>query len=122
MKADKIAPGMVLKLKPERQEAYGMESPLVEVATVRPDPNGYKRFYVFSVDDYQYPVSDFKREGAMTSGQRIKEARTRLGMSQTQFAKALGLSRKQTVSNWEHGVKEPKPYVWLAIKQLQSKR
>lgn len=56
----------------------------------------------------------------MTNAQRIKAARTKLGMSQSQFAKALGLSRKQTISNWECGVKEPKPYVFLAIEQLSK--
>ena len=57
----------------------------------------------------------------LSAGQRIKAARLALGMSQTEFARALGLSRKQTVSNWECGVKEPRPYIWGAIEQLKAK-
>jgi len=57
----------------------------------------------------------------LNAGQRIKAARLALGMSQSEFAKALGLSRKQTVSNWECGVKTPRPYVWGAIEQLRVK-
>lgn len=55
----------------------------------------------------------------MTNAQKIKAARVRLGLSQSQFARALGLSRKATVSDWERGVKAPANYVWLAIESLQ---
>lgn len=61
MNATKIQPRMILKLKPERQEAYGMDSPLVEVLKVEPDRK-YKRFWVVSTDNHQYPASDFKCE------------------------------------------------------------
>ncbi len=33
----------------------------------------------------------------------LKTLRTRLKMSQTQFAEALGLNRQATVSDWENG-------------------
>jgi len=53
----------------------------------------------------------------MTPAQ-IKAARKALGMSQAEFAKALGLSRSKTVSEWENGRKTPQPYITLAIKHL----
>jgi len=34
MKAEKIKPGMLLRLKPDRQEAYGSDNPLVLVRSV----------------------------------------------------------------------------------------
>lgn len=37
----------------------------------------------------------------MEIGAKIKEARTRTGLTQEQAAEALGVSRK-TVSNWEN--------------------
>lgn len=50
----------------------------------------------------------------------ILSARKALNMSQTQLARALGLTRRQTVCDWELGKKTPKPYVALAIKHLLS--
>lgn len=35
---------------------------------------------------------------------RIRQERLRLGMTQTEFARALGLKSNQPVSNWERGV------------------
>lgn len=58
----------------------------------------------------------------ITNAQKIKEARISLGLSQSQFARALGLTRKQTVSDWERGIKEPRPYVWLAIQSLKAQQ
>lgn len=57
----------------------------------------------------------------MTSANRIKQARKALKLSQRELAKALGLSRKQTVSEWETGRKEPVPYIWLALEALQRR-
>lgn len=37
----------------------------------------------------------------------IREARRKLGLSQTQLAAVMGLRGKQTVSEWERGVKSP---------------
>jgi DNA-binding transcriptional regulator YiaG len=56
----------------------------------------------------------------MTNAQKIKEARTALGMSQGELAKALGLLRPQTVSDWELGKRQPKEYVWLALQSLRN--
>lgn len=36
-----------------------------------------------------------------------KEARTALGLSQTQLAEVMGLRGKQTVSEWERGARQP---------------
>lgn len=51
----------------------------------------------------------------------IKEARVKLKMSQKEFAKALGLSRAKSISEYENGRRTPRPYLALAIKQLLSK-
>lgn len=42
----------------------------------------------------------------MEIGDRIRDARERLGLTQAVLAKAVGVS-KNTVSNWETGVHEP---------------
>jgi DNA-binding transcriptional regulator YiaG len=55
----------------------------------------------------------------MTGGQ-IREIRERLGMSQLELAQALGLSRRQTVTDWECGRREPPAYLELALKQLEA--
>lgn len=57
------------------------------------------------------------RRGSVTPAQ-IKRARERLGLSQLGMAKALGLSRQQTISDWENEKKAPPPFLELAIKQL----
>lgn len=54
----------------------------------------------------------------MTTPTRLKQARKALKLSQAELATALGLSRKQTVSDWENGRQEPQPYVWLALERL----
>lgn len=56
----------------------------------------------------------------LSTGERIKAARLALGMSQTEFAKALGMSRKQTISEYEHNKKTPRPYIWGAIAALKA--
>ena len=58
MRAYDIQPGMTLKLKRERQEAYGANSPLVVVTGLRPDKT-YKKMWVLSGTDC-YKTSDFE--------------------------------------------------------------
>ena len=43
----------------------------------------------------------------MTVGERIKELRIEKGLSQTQLAKAIGVSQK-AIDYWERNVNEPK--------------
>jgi DNA-binding transcriptional regulator YiaG len=57
----------------------------------------------------------------LSAGERIKQSRLKLGMSQSQFAKALGIKRRYTISDWERGKKTPKSYIWLAIDQLKDR-
>jgi hypothetical protein len=59
MKAQDIRVGMVLSLKPERQEAYGNESPLVTVTGFKQRP-GYAVPYVRSNNDF-YKPQDFAK-------------------------------------------------------------
>ncbi len=42
----------------------------------------------------------------MTTGERIKQARTALGLSQEKFAHSVGVTRA-TVDRWENGHREP---------------
>ena len=56
----------------------------------------------------------------MTTPTRLKQARKALKMSQRELALALGLSRKQTVSDWEQGRQQPQPYIWLALERLKE--
>jgi DNA-binding transcriptional regulator YiaG len=60
------------------------------------------------------------RPSELNAGERVKQARIALGMSQSQFARALGIKRRYTISDWERGKKTPKSYIWLAIEQLKS--
>ncbi len=60
MKHQNIKVGMVLKLKRERQEAYGMESDRVEVTAIKPRP-GYVVPWIMSGTE-AYKPQDF-REG-----------------------------------------------------------
>ena len=54
-----IRVGMVLKLKKERQEAYGADSDRVEVTDIRPRP-GYRIPWIFSGTD-AYKPQDFEK-------------------------------------------------------------
>jgi DNA-binding transcriptional regulator YiaG len=57
----------------------------------------------------------------MPTPEQIKKARARLGMTQREFALALGLTGKKcwrTIQNWELGYRVAPKYLSLAIKQL----
>ena len=41
------------------------------------------------------------------SGAEIREARKRLGLTQDELAERMGLHGKQTISQWERGVRTP---------------
>lgn len=47
-----------------------------------------------------------RRAGLMDIGNKIKNARTTVGLTQEQTAESLGVSR-QTISNWENGKTYP---------------
>jgi len=59
MKQYDIKPGMILRLKKDRQEAYGSDSPFVTVTGLKARP-GYKVGFVQSGTDY-YTPQDFAR-------------------------------------------------------------
>jgi transcriptional regulator with XRE-family HTH domain len=46
----------------------------------------------------------------------VRETRTRLGLTQTQFAQLLGVSF-QTVNRWENGKTKPLP---MALKRIEQ--
>lgn len=56
----------------------------------------------------------------MTPAQ-MKSVRSRLGMSQAQFAKALGVERN-TVARWENGRRKISKLASAAIEHLTCKR
>jgi DNA-binding XRE family transcriptional regulator len=49
----------------------------------------------------------------------LTERRKALGLTQTELAKALGVSRA-TIAAWEGGRFNIPPYLWLALKALQE--
>jgi len=51
--------------------------------------------------------------------QEIKELRKKIGDTQLNFAKRLGLANYNTVSRWERGIKKPHPSVLILLEQLQ---
>jgi transcriptional regulator with XRE-family HTH domain len=55
--------------------------------------------------------------GGMT-GEEIRAARQRLGLTQEQLAGKMGLHGKQTVSQWERGVRTPKGPSLLLLRSL----
>lgn len=56
----------------------------------------------------------------MTSSE-IKEFRLSLGMTQSEFAKALEQKHKMNVSNWERGVSKPDRYSQMKLNELKEK-
>ena len=69
----------------------------------------------------QNPQDNLAGRSSVPSPETIREAREHLGMSQSQFAFALGLNRQQTVSDWERGKKQPPPFLTLALQELSRK-
>jgi DNA-binding transcriptional regulator YiaG len=59
----------------------------------------------------------------MPTPKQIRATRTRLGMTQRQLAKALGLKGDncwRTVQDWELGISAAPEYLSLALKQLRK--
>lgn len=54
-------------------------------------------------------------------GQRVRRARDELGMSQAEFANAIGLKHPQSVSNYERGIDEVPADRLRKISQLTGK-
>jgi transcriptional regulator with XRE-family HTH domain len=54
-------------------------------------------------------------------GLTIRSIRNALGMTQAQFADALGYSRTETISDWERGVREPTSETLDQIAKLAGK-
>jgi DNA-binding transcriptional regulator YiaG len=50
----------------------------------------------------------------------IRELRESLGLTQTQFARRLGITRQATVSEWERGERRPRPSVVLLMHTLKT--
>jgi len=88
------------------------------------DANGWclhgRPYVANQPDSNQRALCSCKCELDTTSATRVKSARLALNLSQRQLALALGLRRKQTVSDWECGKREPAAYVWLALAQLTA--
>lgn len=50
--------------------------------------------------------------------QALRDARQTLGLTQPEFAKAIGVSRTMTVSNWERGVNPVPETVAILVRLL----
>ena len=55
------------------------------------------------------------------SGRELKAARERLGLTQAELAKAVGVQRV-TVARWEAGLRKIPPMLTLAMKTLSKVR
>ncbi|MGL4631544.1 MAG: helix-turn-helix domain-containing protein [Leadbetterella sp.] len=51
----------------------------------------------------------------------IKSLRLSLGMTQAEFAKAVGVTHKRTVCNWEKGHRKPDRYFQMKLEELNQK-
>lgn len=56
---------------------------------------------------------------ATMSAQEIKSIRSKMGMTQTEFADALGVSQ-MAVSHWENGLRRPSGSAEILIKMLKK--
>ncbi len=56
-----------------------------------------------------------------TAPQSIRELRTRLGLTQEEFAHAIAVT-VSTVNRWENGHATPSKLAWRAIQTLLKKR
>jgi DNA-binding XRE family transcriptional regulator len=52
---------------------------------------------------------------------QIRSLRTALGLSQAQFAAAIGAARKAVVYQWESRKRCPSPVFWMRIEQLRRR-
>lgn len=52
------------------------------------------------------------------TGDEIRVARKKLGMTQEQLAERMGLHGKQTISQWERGVRTPQGPSILLLRSL----
>ena len=57
------------------------------------------------------------KKGKMFPGERIKQIRMALGLTQAEFAKKLG-TKQRTVSNWERGRNEPSLHMLAKFSSL----
>lgn len=65
--------------------------------------------------------SDPASTGTPTATQSIRELRTRLGLTQEEFAHAIAVT-VSTVNRWENGHAAPSKLAWRAIQGLIKKR
>lgn len=56
-------------------------------------------------------------EGRRVSGEKIRQARLRAGLSQSQLARQVGVSERNVV-RWESGRNQPRPEYVLAIAEV----
>lgn len=56
-----------------------------------------------------------------TGAQSIRDLRTRLGLTQEEFAHAIAVT-VSTVNRWENGHATPSKLAWRAIQSLMKKR
>jgi transcriptional regulator with XRE-family HTH domain len=52
------------------------------------------------------------------TGDQIRKARKRLGLTQEQLAERMGLHGKQTISQWERGVRIPQGPSLVLLRSL----
>jgi len=52
----------------------------------------------------------------------IKSLRTKLGLTQSQFASKLGVSAGTSVSRWECGSRSPSPLALKELRKLEKKK
>ena len=64
---------------------------------------------------------DVLPEGGAQGSQSIRELRSRLGMTQEEFAHAIAVT-VSTVNRWENGHANPSKLAWRAIQGLARKR
>lgn len=55
----------------------------------------------------------------MADSSHIRETRSKLGLTQAEFAKRLGVS-KSSVEKWERGMHTPRSYLKLALDALDG--
>lgn len=56
----------------------------------------------------------------MSEGQRLKNSRIKLRLTQKELANLLGLRR--WIASWERGHQPPPPYIWRAIAKLENEK
>jgi len=54
----------------------------------------------------------------MSEGQKLRNSRMKLRLTQKELANLLGLRR--WISSWERGQTPPPPYIWRALAKLEN--